>query len=143
MGTLGVHQNITVSDTKLTHSLGIYSIDPPLVMDKHIPVNQRTITSLPEMGNLLDVECKPAVIIKPRFILVTHTDHLSGNKTFNLQRQMHVQPLNWIVSTLDTSPRQHTYCITYCSPINPVFQKHPPANTQVRNSLCHRNGCRE
>ena len=83
MGTLGVHQNTPASDTKLMHSLGIYSIGPPLVMDKLIPVNSREITSPPEMGTLLDVECKPAVIIKPRFILVTHMDHLNRNKTFN------------------------------------------------------------
>ena len=74
------------SDSKLTHSLGIYRIRPPLVMDKLIPVNLRAITSPPEMGPLLDVECKPVVIIKPRFILVTYTDHLSRNKTFNSQR---------------------------------------------------------
>ena len=44
------------------------------------------------MGPLLDVECKLAVVIKPRFILVTHMDHLSRTKrstsrdkcTFNL-----------------------------------------------------------
>ena len=83
MGTLGAHQNIPASDTKLTHSLGIYSIGPPLVMDKLIPVISRTIMSSPEMGILLDVECKPAVIIKQRFILVTLTDHLRRNKTFN------------------------------------------------------------
>ena len=83
MGTLGVHQNIPASDTKLTHSLRIYSIGPPLVMDKLIKVVSKAITSPPEMGHLLDVECMPAVIIKPRFILVTHTDHLSWNKTFN------------------------------------------------------------
>ena len=80
---VGVHQNVPASDTKLTHSLGIYSIGPPLVMDKLIPVISRAITSLPEMGPLLDVECMPAVIIKLRFILDTHTEHLSRNKTFN------------------------------------------------------------
>ena len=83
MGTLGVHQNILAFDTKLTQSLAIYSIGPPLVMDKLIPIISRAITSPPEMGPLLDVECKPAVLIKSRFILVTHTDHLSRNKTFN------------------------------------------------------------
>ena len=83
MGALGIHQNIPASDTKLTHSLCIYSIGPPLVMDKLIPVISRAITNPPEMGPLLDVECKAAVIIKSRFILVTHTDHLSQNKTFN------------------------------------------------------------
>ena len=83
MGTLGVHQNIPSFDTKLTHSIGIYIIGPPLVMDKLISVNSRAIPSPSEMGPLLDVECKPAVIIEPRFILVTHTDHLSRNKMFN------------------------------------------------------------
>ena len=83
MGTLVIHQNIPASDTKLTHSLGIYSIGPPLVMDKLVPVNSRAITSPPEMGPQLDVEYKPAVIIKPRFFLVMHPDHLSQNKTFN------------------------------------------------------------
>ena len=83
MGTLGVHQNIPASDTKLKHSLGIYSIGPPLLMDELSPVNSREITSPPEMGPLLDIECKPAVIIKPRLILVTHKDHLSPNKMFN------------------------------------------------------------
>ena len=81
MGTLGIHQNIPA--TKLMHSLGIYSIGPPLVMDKLIPVISKGITSPPEMGPMLEVECKPAVIIKSRFLLVMHTDHLGQNKTFN------------------------------------------------------------
>ena len=83
MGTVGVHQNIPASDTKLTPSLGINFISPHLVMDKHIPVNLKSITRLPTMSLLLEVERIPAVIIKPRLILVTHTDHLSRNKSFN------------------------------------------------------------
>ena len=83
MGTLGVRQNIPASEMKLTHSVGIYSIGPPPVMDKFIPVNSRVTARPPEMGPFLDVECKPAVIVKPRFIRVTHTDYLSRNKTFN------------------------------------------------------------
>ena len=79
MGTLGVHQNIPASDTKLTHSLCIY-IGPPLVMDKLIPVNSRAITSPPEMGPLLDVECNPAVIIKPRFNTLRTRITLVGTK---------------------------------------------------------------
>ena len=35
------------------HSLGIYSIGPPLVMDKLIPVNSRVITSPPDMDPCL------------------------------------------------------------------------------------------
>ena len=73
MGTLGVHQNIPASDTKLTQSLGIYSIGPPLVMDKLIPVNSRAITSPPEMSLLLEVEYTPSVIINQGLsLLYTH-----------------------------------------------------------------------
>ena len=53
MGTLGVYQNILAFDTKLMHSLGIYSIGPPLVMDKLIPINSIAIASPPEMGPCL------------------------------------------------------------------------------------------
>ena len=74
MGTMGVHQNILASDTKLIHSFGIYSIGPPLVMDKLITVNSRAVTSPPEIGPLRDVECKPEVIIKQRFIFAMHTE---------------------------------------------------------------------
>ena len=83
MGTLGIHQNIPASDTKLTHSLGIYSIGPPLVMEKLIPVKSSAITSSPEMSLLLEVTCTPAVIIKPRFILIMYMNHHSQNKTSN------------------------------------------------------------
>ena len=76
-GDTGRYQNIPASDTKLMHRLGIYSIGPPLTMDKLIPFNSTAIMSPSEMGPFLDIECKPAVIIKQRFILVTHTDHLS------------------------------------------------------------------
>ena len=91
------------------------------------------------MSLLLEVERTPAVTIKPRLILVTHTDNLSRKKR-STSSKMHIQSLKWIASTPDTSPRELTNCITDCSPINSVFQKHPPTDTQVRNSLCHRNG---
>ena len=80
MGTLGVHRNIPASDTKLTHSLRIYSIGPPLVMDKLIPVISRATTSSPEMGPLLYVECKPAVIIKQGLSLLRIRITLVGTK---------------------------------------------------------------
>ena len=83
IGTLVVHQNIPASDTKLTNRIGICTIGSPLVMDKLISVNSRAFTSPLEIRIQLEVECTPAVIIKPRFILVTHMDHLSRNKTFN------------------------------------------------------------
>ena len=83
MGILGVHQNIPSSDAKLTPSLGIYYISPPLVMDKLITVKSRAIKNPPKMSLLLEVIRTAAIIIKPRRILVTHTDHFSLNETFN------------------------------------------------------------
>ena len=83
MGTSSVHQNIPASDTKLTRSLGINFISPPLVMDKIISLNSRVNTSLPKMILLLGVEHKPAVTINRGLILLMLTDHLHRNKTFN------------------------------------------------------------
>ena len=142
MGTVGIHQKIPDSDTKLTPSLGLYYISSPLAMDKLIPVNSRAIRSPLKMSLLLEVERTHAVIIKPRLIFVKRSYHLSQNKTIDYQRQMHIQYLNRIVSTPYASSRQLTYYITDCSPlINSVFQKYLPASTQVRNILCLRDGC--
>ena len=66
MGTLGVHQFIPASDTKLKAGPGINFIRPPLVMDKLIPVNSRAVTIPPKMSLLHEVERT----------LVTHKDHL-------------------------------------------------------------------
>ena len=92
MGTLGVHQNIPASDTKLTHSLGIYSIGPPLVMDNLIPVISRAITSPPEMDPLLDVDAslqsslnQGLSLLRTRITLVGTRHSTSRDKcTFNL-----------------------------------------------------------
>ena len=35
------------------------------------------------------------------------------------------------------------YCITNCIPINLMFEENFPTNTQVWNSLSHRNDCRQ
>ena len=59
-----------------------------------IPVNSRVITSPPKMSLLLDIERSPTVIIKPRHILVMHTDHLSLNKTFNAHSISHMDSDN-------------------------------------------------
>ena len=108
MGTLGVHQNIPASVTKLTHRFHIYSIGIPLVMDKLIIVTrERSRVHRRWAPCLVSITSLQSTLNQG--IIVTHTDHLSRNKTFNWQRQMHVQPINCIVSTPDTSPRQHTY----------------------------------
>ena len=128
MGTLGVHQNIPASDTKLTYSLGIYSIGPPLVKDKLIPVNsrgsrvhRRWAPCMMSNASLQSSSNQGLSLFRTRITLV-------GTKRSTSRDKMHLHPLNLIVSTLDTSPRQLTYCIG--EPINSVFQKHPPANTQ-------------
>ena len=73
MGTLGVHQNNPVFDTKLTATFGIEYISLPVVMDKLILVNSRAITSPLNMRLLPEVERTPVVIITAKLILVTHT----------------------------------------------------------------------
>ena len=47
-----------------------------LIADKLFPVNPRAITGPPKMSLLLEAKSMPALIIKSRFILVTHTDDL-------------------------------------------------------------------
>ena len=107
-GTLGVHQNIPASDTKLTPSLDIYYIIRPLAMDKLIPGNSRAITSSPKMNLLLEVQHTPAVFKSQRLILATNTDNYirptkswSITKTFDQQKKMLNQYLKRIVSSPD------------------------------------------
>ena len=108
-GDTGRSSEHPASDTQLTPSLGIFYISPPMVMDTLIPASSRAITSPPKMSLLLEVERIPAVIIRPRLILLTQTDCLNRNKLFNQQIQVHIQYLNCIVSTQDASSRKLKY----------------------------------
>ena len=74
MRGLKVHQNIPVSITKLTPGLRVGFITSHLIADKLFPINPRVITGPPKMSLLLEAKGMPALIIKPRFILVMHTD---------------------------------------------------------------------
>ena len=47
-----------------------------MTADKLYPVNPRAITGPPKMRILLEAKSIPALIIKPRLILVSHTDDL-------------------------------------------------------------------
>ena len=98
MRRLGIHQNIPVSGTKLTLGLRVGFIGSHLTVHKLFPVNPRVITGPPNMSFLLEAKSVPALIIKPRLILVAHTDDLGWNETSNQQQQMLIQNLNWIVS---------------------------------------------
>ena len=51
-------------------------INSHLTADKLFTVNPRAITDLPKMSLLLEAKSMPVLIIKPRLILVLHTDDL-------------------------------------------------------------------
>ena len=104
MRRLGLHQNIPVSGTKLMLGLRVGFIGSHLTVDKLFPVNPRAITGPPKMSYLLEAKSVPEVIIKPRLILVAHTDDLGWNKTSNQQQQMLIQNLNRIVSRPNVTP---------------------------------------
>ena len=83
MRKLGIHKNIPVSGTELTLGLRVGFISSHLTVYKLFPVNPRDITGPPKMSSLLEAKCIPALIIKPRFTFVAHTDDLGWNKTSN------------------------------------------------------------
>ena len=68
-----------------------------MIVDKLFPVNPRAITGLLKISLLLEAKSMPAFIIKPRLILVSHTDDLCWYITSNQQGKMFVQNLNRIV----------------------------------------------
>ena len=103
---LSVHKNIPVSITKLTLGLRVGFISSHLIADKLFPINPRAISGPPKMSLLLEAKSMPALIIKPRFILVTHKDDLGSYITSNQQGKMFVQNLNRIYPIL----RICSYC---------------------------------
>ena len=137
MRRLGIHKNIPVFGTKLTLDITVDFISSHLTVDKLFPVNPRAITGPPKMSLLLEAKSIPASIIKPRLILVAHTDDHGWNKTSNQQQQMLIQNLNRIVSRLNVTPGQILRCTTNCIPINLIFKENFPTNTHVWNSLCY------
>ena len=80
MKRLGIHKNILVSGTKATPGLRVGFISSHLTVDKLFPVNPRAITGPPKMSLLLVAKSMPALIIKPRLILLAHLDILVGTK---------------------------------------------------------------
>ena len=76
MSGLNLHKNNPVSGTKLTLDLRVGFISSHLTVDKLIPVNLKAITGQQKMSLLLEAKSMSALIIKPRFIIVSHTDDL-------------------------------------------------------------------
>ena len=143
MRGLNVHMNIPVSITKLALGLRVGLVSSHLIADKLFPINPGVITGPPKMRLLPEAKSMPALIIKPRFILVTHTDDLGWYITSNQQGKMFVQNLNRIVRQPNVTPRQLPYCTTDSIPIDFMFQENFPTHTQVWNCLSHRNNCRQ
>ena len=134
MRGLDIQKKIPASVTKVMLGIHVDFISSHLTVDKLFPVNPRAITGPPNMSLLLEAESIPSLIIKPRLILVTHTDNLGWYITSNQQRQMLVQ--NHFVS-------QILYCTTDCIPVDWMFQENFPTNTQIFHHLSHRNNCRQ
>ena len=78
MRGMNIYQNLPVSVNKLMLGLQVDFISSRLAADKLFPVNPRAITGPPKISLLLEAKSMPALIIKPRLILVMHLDALVG-----------------------------------------------------------------
>ena len=144
MKKMNIHKNISVSVTKLMLGTWVGFIGSHLTVDKLFPVNPRTITGPPKISLLLEAKSMPALIIKPRLILVKHTYDLGWYTTSDRQGQMFVQNLNRNVSKINIMPGQMPYCTTTDSiPIDLMFQEHFPTETYVWNRLGHQKDCQQ
>ena len=76
MRGLDINKNSPDPISKLTLGFRIGFISSHLTANKLFPVNPRAITDPPKMSLLLEAKTMPALIIKLRYILVTHTDDL-------------------------------------------------------------------
>ena len=76
MRGMNIHKHIPKSVTKLTLGHRVCFICSHLTTDKLFAVIPRAITGPPKMSILLEAKSKPALIIKPILVLVTHTDDL-------------------------------------------------------------------
>ena len=118
-------------------------ISSRLTVNKLFPVNLRAITGPPKMSLLLEAKSMPASIIKPRLILVAHTDDLCWNITSKQQGEMFVQNLNRIVSKRNVIPGQILYFTADCISVDSMFEGNFHSYTLVWNCLSHRNDCRQ
>ena len=73
-GQLSLHKNIPVSDYKLTRGLRVGIINSHLASDKLFQTNLRALTGPPKMSLPLEVSSRHELIMKPRLILVEHSD---------------------------------------------------------------------
>ena len=131
MRVLEIYKNTPVSVTKLTLGFRVGFISSYLSTNKLLPVNPRAITGPPKISLLHEAKSMPTLIIKPRLILITHTDDLGWNITFNQQGQMLVQNLNRSVSKPNVTPGLILYCTTDCISVYLMFEENFRTNTEV------------
>ena len=129
MRGLNVRKNIIVCITKLTLGLRVGFISSHLIVDKLFPVNPRAITGPPKISLLLEAKSMPALIIKPRFILVMNTDDICWYITSNQQGKMFVQNLNRIVRKPNVTSMQFLYCTADSIPIDLMLAKRQFSDT--------------
>ena len=130
-------KNIPDSGAKLTLGLLVGFLSSHLTQYKLFPVNPRAITGPPKMSPLLQAKIMPALIIRPRLILVAHKDDLGWDKTFNQLQQMLIQNLFRNVSRSNVTPGQILHCTRNCIPISLMFKENFPTYTRVWTSLSH------
>ena len=131
MKRLDIHKDIPVAITKQTLSLlvGFSSLD--LAADKLFPVDPKAFTGAPKKSLLLEAQSRPALIIKPRLILVSLTDDLNWYTTSNQHGHIFIQNLNWIIRQINVTPWQILYFTTNCISIDLMFQENFHTDTQV------------
>ena len=83
------------------------------------------------MSLLLEAKSMPALIMKPKLTLVTHTDDLGWNIHSNQQGKMFVQNLNRIVNKQNVMSGQIPYCTRDSIPIILMLQENFPTHIQV------------
>ena len=102
-----------------------------MTANKLFPVNPRAIKGPPTMSLLLEAKSMSALILKPRLIIVTHTEDIGLYITSNQQGQMFILNLNRIVRKPNVMPGQILYCTTDCIPVALMFQENFPTDTHV------------
>ena len=139
MKRLGIHK--TVSDIKLMLATKYVGLALTQQWTNSSQLTQVLSCVYQRWACCLRQKNKPAFIIKPRLILVSHTDNLCWNIRSNQQRHMLIQNLTRNTSRPNITPGQILFYITNCIPIDFMLNENFHTNTHVWNILSHQNDC--
>ena len=103
----------------------------------------KAIKGSPKVSFLDEAKSMHELIIKPRLILVVHTDDLGWCIKSNQQGANARSKPQQDCQQTNVTLGQILYCTIHCIPINLMFHEKFHTNTQVWNSLCHRNDLRQ